>query len=195
VAVEFKYTPLFNTFQEDAAESNQTLPYFYHTMNRTQDNLVPLTKATQRTFMLTQGATPSNFTKVRTIKYKPNWLQGGLTALGQNSGGTIIAAANIGAKCSYDWLPAPIMLQGSPGNNTTAETAILPIVGNNPSLNYLATNTVVYNGHADLCVQDSSYGLDTQQSLAKVECTVHWVFKGPCGSFPNLRDPEPVKVA
>jgi len=187
--VEWRYTPYYNSFQEDGNQTLPTTPYMYHIMNRTQDSFIPGTKATQTQYMISQGSKPLKYTGIRVIKYKPNWNSAGLTLWNAS----VLNTVQVGSKVEYGWLPCPDQISGQTSGNTIAQQVVVPIPGNNPIIGSINTATVIYNGHYDFFDQGVASGL-SQPSCGVLTCTVKWEFKNPGGVFLVDRDP-PVEPA
>lgn len=189
--VEWTYTPLYNTFQEDAAETNVQVPYMYTIMNRTQDSFAPATKATAAQFIETQGAKPKTFTKKIVLRYKPNWTSPGLVNV-RAPAGLVNYVVNLGSTPSYKWLSCPTQLGGQGSGNTYGQQQINLISGSNTmpgGVGLIDTATVVYNGHYEFFDQVGNSG--TEPTTGHLSCTVKWEFKNPGGVYINPRDPAP----
>jgi len=111
-AVEWKYKPLFNTFQDSISTtvSSPSKPEFYSIMNRNgnfpANTLLELKE---------QGAIARSFARNLNIKYKPNTL---LLASIANTDGTTVANAN---ELKFNaWLPCSQTVAISPSSDWTA---------------------------------------------------------------------------
>lgn len=157
--VVWTYEPLYNTFQDSVG--GITKPYLYVAMNRIQR---PNTNVT-REVLQAQGAQPQAFTGKKVISYVPNWCSPGLTA--------IATAPNMntslqGLKAQYSWLASNF---GNFLYSGDTRPAGYPTI---PSPNH--SQFALYNGHFALA--DMTIAGADQPLVARVTCTVHWVFKG-----------------
>lgn len=178
VKVEWQIEPLYNTFQDGNAGTEITVPYIYMTMNRTQDRTGISLEDIQA-----MGAKPQKLIGKKTIAYRPNWCSPGLNTyanvvVSTPTGVTnaITRFTNLGLRANYDWVASPVQL------NTPAEDPNLPkyIVPALPfgtgqdDMNAVNCSQVIYNGHTVWVEQ-----VNNTQRVARVTCTVHWVFKDP----------------
>lgn len=191
--VEWTIEPLYNTFQDGTAGTEVSVPYYYTVMNRTQDK-----SALNLDDYQAQGSKPKKLVAKTTIKYRPNWCSGGLSAYYFNNNGTMAPlqytyaqTPMLGLQQQYGWLASPhtILDQNEtsvinpiqPDGDLAPPGSLLPpLTGMNP----VYANKVVYNGFSMLV--DQSVPTGTLQPVARVVCTVHWAFKGPqCNYRPN----------
>lgn len=199
-AVEWRYTPSFNTFQDQVGTVNDvTAPVIYTAMNRTQDLFVPATKATQLQYMCTMGPKGKDFKKPFSIKYVPNWCSPGLIATSVNpTTGALSGLASMGQRKQTGFLACPTSRDGLWRQPGIGNTLVDPITDDYVSAttsfksNSIWPASVVYNGHYDYIRQDSSFSLPDQRVIGLIECIVHWEFKGPNGTFIVPLD-EPIK--
>ena len=191
--VEWEYYPLFNTFQEDLPETQPTIPYILHNMNRTQDATIPSDSANYVKFMESQGAVPQKFTKKVVLRYKPNWCSPGLQSVNVNPAtGSVIAVLSSGLTTNYGWLMAPNS-NGVAGNVAQVAKIVQPSTQSNIVSNVIVPNVVIntqYNGHTLLFQQDTA----GTSKVADLVCRVKWVFKGPAPYWVTLREPPPSKL-
>lgn len=172
--VIYKYEPLFTEF----VDGNESAPYYYMIMNRTQDR-----QAYTGSQLRMQGAVPKLFKNGVTISYKPNWCSQGLGAYTQVPGGPITSINATGLKKEYGWLQTP-RYNGSLDVATPIMTNQL-IAGNvNPMALYTAQT--IYNGHIAYFDQAVPTGSPV---VARRTITVVWEFKGPKVDI-NLTEPE-----
>lgn len=167
--VEWRIEPTYNTFQEGTT-TNTSLPYFYVTMNRTQDttgiNLVDIQA---------MGAKGQKMTSIKKVSYKPNWCSPGLNFVHKiGSPASVDDTYSLGLRAQYGWLASPhgYATAGVGGNMTPANptnTALLLAPAD------ILTNLAVYNGHSVWI--DQEFGATA--TIARVTCTVHWEFKDP----------------
>ena len=194
-SVEWTFTPLYNTFQDDLAGNAITVPYFYTTMNRTQDKSGLIVDDYQ-----SMGAKPKKLNGKTVIRYRPNWCSGGLSAYYFNNNGTMAPlqytysqTPQLGLQTQYGWLASPHEVTDRENGETSQMDIIAPADGTlEPpgsllppltGMNPVYTNRVVYNGHSVLIDQEIPTG--TLQAVAKVTCTVTWAFKGPQCTYRN----------
>lgn len=163
--VEWTIEPLYNTFQDGTTGTEVTLPYMYLTMNRTQDSTGINLQDIQA-----MGAKPKKLVAKQTIKYRPNWCSPGLIAANIGQG----QLANVGLQAQYSFLACP---DTNVGLNLTQGFAPATAPGQFPTNSVVFANSVVYNGHTVYIDQAVPSGV--LQPVAKVVCTVHWVFKDP----------------
>jgi hypothetical protein len=181
--VEWRIDALYNTFQES---STGTVPYIYKVMNRTQ-SAQPLNIQD----IQAQGAKPVKFVGAHKVSYRPNWcVLGPLQTQPVAGTGSLVAASPIyanGLKAVYDWISSP---EGNAGQNNTASNplAFAPIkptpgfAGVSQSV-VNAPNQTIYNGHAVFIDQLIPVAA---LPVARVSCTVTWLFKDPnCSYIPN----------
>lgn len=199
-AVEWRYTPRFNTFQDYVGTADDvTAPVIYTAMNRTQDAFVPSTKVTQLQYMRTMGPKGKDFKKPFSVKYVPNWCSPGLIATSVNpTTGAVSGLASMGQRKQTGFLACPTTRDGLWRQSTIGNSLIDPITApfvtasTSFKSNSVWPSAAVYNGHYDYIRQDSSFGFDVQRDIGLLECIVHWEFKGPNGTFIVPLD-EPIK--
>lgn len=191
--VEWEYTPQYNTFQDDLAESNQQIPYMYSIMNRTQDaNIVPTAQTVQ--FMQSMGVSPKKFTNKVVIRYKPNWCSPGLIMQRLNPNPStpfLDGIASSGLRANYGWLASP---DTDPlGNPSTTMSVVDPASSTFPAGFNIPQNfpgSTVYNGHLTFFTQGPAF--TTKQQVGSVVCRVKWSFKQP--SYLAVIPPSSVDV-
>ena len=178
--VEWKYEPLYNTFQDSAGALSK--PYLYTLMNRQQEN--EFTNINTQNFGAIQaaGAKAVALASTHVIKYVPNWCSPGLIAT--TAGGAPFA---LGLQKQYGWLATPTgstSTNTGPSNNVVVRVIDPPIQNTAlaPVGNY--ANAVVYNGH--LSYLDQKVASTTSTPIARVTATVMWKFKG---AFCRLLEP------
>jgi len=175
--VEFSYEPLYNFYREDPTVPQPTMPYFYSSMNRTQS------ARSQNLFdFQAEGARTTKFNKKIVKKYRPNWCSQGLMTGAPIQGSPQSLQAGLyanGLQAEYGWLMCP---EAITTDNTGQITS--PLLSANQALNGMTvataipinTNQVVYNGHSVFIEQNQSV---TGAVIAKVTCSVTWLFKDP----------------
>lgn len=176
--VEWNMDPLYNTFQDGPTAAS--VPYLYTVMNRTQD-----TAGLNVQDFQAMGAKPKKFVGQHKLTYKPNWCsQGiGLTLITSGSAGSVSSPVlATGLKQESAWLMSP---DGNSGPNTTQSTSTAFYSPNptppgtlSPAPFRTITNQVVYNGHA-IFVDQLLPVVGTNVPIARVTCTVTWLFKDP----------------
>lgn len=164
----YRYVPLANVFQGGVA--GQQIPTWQMLMNRTGDNAL-WTAAEYDA----QGALSQQFTKQKTIKYKPNLVQSVSVRADAAVGGPPLASSNlrqIGTRPLYDaWLSTPF---------GTIET----VAGDaNSNLNIYAdaTGEILYWGHSIL--------MTASGTVCQVYLEVEWEFKDPLYHAPPPQAP------
>jgi len=190
VKVVWSYEPLYNTFQSGNAAISK--PYIYMLMNRTQNQ----NNATTLQNIQACGAKPRALVSKIVIAYKPNWCSAGLTAVvpGPTPGDRNYIQQ--GLQAQYGWLASvgtPVSLQnGNPAGTAgkfnppeISSVALDPInqnLDNSTSTLANLVNNTVYNGHTTFIDQETvgSEG----QVIARLTCTVEWVFKGAVFNAP-----------
>jgi len=199
VKVIWSYEPCYNTFQSGNVATSK--PYLYVLMNRTQNqNNAPTLPQLQAC-----GARPVALVSTKKIVYKPNWCSAGLTAVipGPTPGDRNYIQQ--GLRAQYGWLASAgrtLSIQngnpaGSVGNVNPPDitsTGLEPINQNLDNSTITLTNSVnntVYNGHTTYI--DQEYQGAEAQVIARLTCTVHWVFKGAV--FNNLIGPQSTSPA
>jgi len=172
--VEYKYEPLYNTFQDGPAALSK--PYMYTLMNRQQEN--EFTNINTQNFRAIQaaGAKAVALASTKTIKYVPNWCSPGLIAT--TAGGQPFS---MGLQKEFGWLATPTGSTSpgtGPSNNVVVREIDPPI--QNTALATLGNyaNAVVYNGHLSYLDQKVAAGGDTPPPICRVTATVMWKFKG-----------------
>lgn len=206
VSIEYKYTPRYNTFQEQGTGStnNSSVPYVYTIMNRTQDSLAPaVTPLMGRQFMESMGAKPRTFTKAFTLRYKPNWCSPGLISLqstsfltGNTSNPNQNAYTNLvqnGLKAEYGWINCPNFV--APQTGLSAINAFEAPINGPPGMVSGPASSIypVYNGHYFYVQQRQQGGVDPD--VCDLQITAKWVFKHPGGFATDApRDPPPVEA-
>lgn len=181
--VTYSLVPLFNTFQEGIAVDS--VPYLYTVMNRTQDGLA------QTVFDLqAMGAKPARLVGKKTISYVPNWCSGGLSTYSFDPvTRNVIGGTNQGLRAQYAYLACPDSFSGAPDIPFTLNP-IEPSPGLvNASMTAINANQVTYNGHNYFVDQLFSGGLTN--TVARLTCTVTWLFKDPHFNA-YVREPAPV---
>lgn len=183
--VVWQYEPLFNVFGEAAGAT--TKPYVYTQMNRGQNVLVASLANIQAV-----GARPVPFIKKFEMKYTPNWCTPGLvsyiTTTGQTGATSVI---NQGVQPCYKWLNTPDTYRtnvSGPGfwngvvptqakDNEVRNLNDSVQINNNNSSSFIQSmeNNVMYNGHN---IWFEQFGAIENVPIARVTCTVHWLFKG-----------------
>jgi len=186
--VMWNYEPLYNTFQDSVGAS--TVPYLYTLMNRGQINPspVPALKNIQAC-----GARPIKLVSKTTIAYKPNWCSPGLLAVLKGDGtepGPVNNVLQQGVKQQYDWLACSGVEVRSINGTTVEVPNVAPVIQANidgtdgivvvapPAGIFSAVsvpNNVVYNGHINWIDQEVDAN---SQPVARLTCTVEWLFKG-----------------
>jgi len=179
--VEWTIEPLYNTFQDGTTGAEVTVPYMYLTMNRTQDQTGIVLADIQA-----MGAKPQKLVGKKTISYVPNWCSPGLNTYANSqfmtpSGGVanaLVRITNLGLKAQYSLLASPDTVDANNAQNVPSYIVpSIPPGTNQDGLNAINANQVVYNGHTVWIDQEVPTG--TLQPVARVVCTVHWVFVGP----------------
>jgi len=169
VSVEWIVEAQFNTFQDGTSGSEVTMPYYYQTMNRTQD-----TTGINLQDIQAMGSKPKKLTGKVVTKYTPNWCSPGLMYQTADSGG-IVSQASYGLKAQYSYLACP----DTPVDPNTP-SSFVPAIPPGSLLNNstgIVANQVVYNGHTFIVDQAISTGV--LQPVARVVCNVVWHFKDP----------------
>jgi len=184
VKVVWSYEPCYNTFQ--SGNTTVSKPYLYIVMNRTQNQ----NNAQSLTQLQACGARPQALIGTKKVSYKPNWCSPGLTAINPGPTPGDRNYLSQGLQAQYGWLaspgvaasiqngnPAGSVGQLNPPNITTP--GLQPI---NQSIDTTNTNTAitaystVYNGHTSFV--DQEYVGQSGQVIARLTCTVTWLFKG-----------------
>lgn len=169
--VEWSMEALYNTFQDGTTGSEVTIPYYYQTMNRTQD-----TTGINLQDIQAMGAKPKKLTGKSVTSYTPNWCSPGLTTYANSvGGGSIARLTQLGLKAQYSYLASPDADEGK--NNPSYQVPALPSGTGQDGMNAVNANMPVYNGHTVFVDQLVPTG--TLQAVARVVCTVTWLFKDP----------------
>jgi len=183
--VEWTYEPLYNVFQDGAASASK--PYLYFKMNRSLDKTIPANLADMRAM----GATPRAMASTIKIKYRPNWNSPGLSVY-TTSGGAVTRPVQLGQKVEYGWLQnspylqtqdsqgaviVPITARRNPGDLQHQQSGQLTTYGYQQITNW--TDFVQYSGHNEFFDQAIQQGSDPDTRIARLTCTVHWIFKDP----------------
>jgi len=172
VSVEWIVEALYNTFQDGTTGSEVTMPYYYQTMNRTQD-----TTGINLQDIQAMGAKPKKLTGKVITKYTPNWCSPGLSTYANNVPPTAIARlTQLGLKAQYSYLACPDT-DLAELNNPSYIVPVLPTGTGQDGMNAVNTNQVIYNGHTIFV--DQSVPTGVLQPVARVVCNVTWHFKDP----------------
>lgn len=180
----WSYEPLFNTFANDTAGNNDTVPYLYSVMNRTGDGVLPNSLAAFQAM----GARPIKFLRKHNITYRPNWNTPGLPF---DVNGTQFM---LGSKLEYGWIDSspynsrinvptgnPFTQQNVSGLFIPATNTQLPADVAAPSGTVTTTTSasysVEYNGHD--VVFDQYVTAGAEQKIGRLTLTVEWHFKTP----------------
>jgi len=158
--VVWRYVPLYNVFQTDAASTTPSIPTFQRVMNRSGD-LTVWTPAQYENI----GAVNQNFNKTIILKYKPNLVQVLL-------GGPQVASPTA---VNYQIGTRPIF-------NQWIATNTFNIDANEPVGNFTRTNypNVSYQGHSILFSRLIGGAGPTDHSpIGNYEVTVRCEFKDP----------------
>lgn len=182
LSVTWTYHPIYNVFQ-NSGNTAVGAPYFYKTMNRTQDSHIY-----NKFDLQAMGAKPIRFTKPLSFTYKPNWCSSGLLVAGQYSNTSINTLAAQGLKPEWGWLQAPGPGAGANPSNVSPVPAfsdtqgvpgpIPPAAQASTSAQMLpiyAANTM-FNGHDVFIQQDNA---SATQDVCRLTVTVKWAFKDP----------------
>jgi len=153
--VKFTYSPLYNTFQEQAGTGGPSVPSFYYTMDRLQ-SLNPST--TSLTDLVQKGAQRRRFDKPVSIKYRPNTM---VTTGTSNPGVASAQILQINGADYGRWFPCVTQNIGSGQFNTP---------------NTLSAHTQLYNGHWTYFEQASA---SAGSVCATVAITIRCSFKNP----------------
>nr|WAE42328.1 MAG: capsid protein [Cressdnaviricota sp.] len=179
--VEYEYIPSYNTFQDG---SGTTVPYLYHVMNRTGEELPapPYDNA----FLQRMGAMPIKLTKQITKSYKPNTLMGTCSThdlvAGTNPTGNPGGNIRWTFTPKYDeWQSTEFLgltpQQASAGGNTMTQVGFAPST---------------YYGHYAYIKQDrDATGEDPVCDLIVKVC---WEFKDP-RSLNDTREAQMANIA
>lgn len=167
-AVEWKYKPLYNTFQDQngtATVSTPSKPQFYMIMNRNG-----AFQATTLANLEQQGARARDFARDLVVKYKPNTvIQTSISGVN----GTPLQA-NVPELQWNAWLPTTPIGGASPPSD--------------PSL-------VPYYGHQFYILQDK-VSISVDPVIAKLELTITFEFKNPGiqppAGLPEMKQVKPV---
>lgn len=155
----FRYIPLANVFQGGVA--GQQIPTWQMIMNRTGDST-----AWSAAEYDAQGALAQQFTKQKTIKYKPNLVQS-VSVRADTTVGTAPSAASsqlrqIGTRPLYDaWLATPFKVIETVSGDANNELDIYPDT----------TGEILYWGHSILVTSSGT--------ACEVYLEVEWEFKDP----------------
>lgn len=165
--VEYEYLPAYNTFQDG---SGTTVPYLYHVMNRTGEQLPnpPYDNA----YLQRMGATPMKLTKAIAKSYKPNTLVGTASthSIVQATNPSGIPGGNIRWTFTpkYDEWQSTEFLQPTPNGVESAGGVPLNPAGFGPS---------TYYGHYIYIKQDKD--AVAEDPVCDLIVKVHWEFKDP----------------
>jgi len=180
--------PLYNTFQDGATGNEISAPYLYNVMNRTQDSRLHTLLDFQA-----MGSRPQKFTSKKVISYTPNWCSSGLTTFTKDLSGNYLGGTSQGLKAQYSYLACPDDRNKAPniGQGIVPNDPRDPNPTVNTGLNTINANQVIYNGHI-MFVDQLVFTAD--QPVARMTCTVTWLFKDP--NFTSfLRDPPAAIVS
>ena len=172
VSVEWTMEALYNTFQDGTTGAEVTIPYYYQTMNRTQD-----TTGINLKDMQAMGAKPKKMVGKTVTRYTPNWCSPGLSTYATSvPPGAIARFTQLGLKAQYSYLASPTVDQGAQ-NLPVYIVPALPVGTGQDGMNAVNANQVIYNGHTVFVDQEVPTGV--LQPVARVVCTVTWHFKDP----------------
>jgi len=185
---EWKYEPLYNTFQDGVGGLSK--PYLYTLMNRQQETA--FTNINSQNFQAIQsaGAKAVALASTKNVKYVPNWCSPGLVAT--TSGGEPMT---LGLQKQFSWLSTPSgttsTQAGVPSNNVAMRIISPPVQNTALGVVYNYANAVVYNGHLDYLDQKISQGGDTPPPICRITLTVVWKFKGAACRLLGLSSEAP----
>lgn len=171
VSVEWTMEALYNTFQDGITGAEVTIPYYYQTMNRTQD-----TTGINLQDIQAMGAKPKKLTGKSVTKYTPNWCSPGLSGLTvAPDSDNVVDIKHYGLKAQYSYLACP---DDNPGLNQGSKQ-VPAIAPGAPTAGMVigVPNMAVYNGHT--VYVDQAVPTGVLQPVARVVCTVTWAFKDP----------------
>jgi len=188
--VVWSYEPCYNTFQSGNVATSK--PYLYIVMNRTQNQ----NNASTLTQLQACGARPVALVATKKITYKPNWCSPGLTAVnpGPTQGDNVYYSQ--GLQAQYGWLASAGQVLSLQTGGPAGSGALFNPPAINPnsfrpinqsldvtnSNNIILSNTAVYNGHTSFV--DQEYQGAEGQVIARLTCTVTWLFKGAVFNSP-----------
>jgi len=170
--VKYTYTPLYNTFQEQAGTGGPSVPAFYYTMDRLQ-SLNPST--TTLTDLVQKGAQRRLFSKPISIKYRPNTMV--TTGIASNQVSIVsgaIETLQINGADYGRWFPCTTQNIGGASLNTP---------------NTLSAHTQLYNGHWTYFEQASA---SAGSVCATIAITIRCSFMNP---LVNETPVSPIPVA
>jgi len=184
--VTWTLEPLYNTFQDGTTGNEVSAPYLYQLMNRTQDSRYKTLIDYQAC-----GVKPQKFTSKRVLAYTPNWCSPGLTTYTKSLDGVFTGGTNQGLKAQYAYLACPDDSNMAPGigQGIVPLDPRLPDPTTNTGMYTINANQVEYSGHGIFIDQLVPTG--DSQPVARVVCTVTWLFKDPNFSA-FIREPEPI---
>jgi len=182
--VVWSYEPCYNTFQ--SGNTTVSKPYLYIVMNRTQNQ----NNAQTLTQLQACGARPQALIGTKKVSYRPNWCSPGLTAINPGPTPGDRNYLSQGLQAQYGWLASAgrtTSLQngnpaGSGGLYNPPTLNPIPMQPINQSIDVTNTNTAIeanstiYNGHTSFV--DQEYVGQSGQVIARLTCTVTWLFKG-----------------
>ena len=184
--VTWTYECLYNTFQEG---SNYAKPYMFSSMDRTQQLTASSLGALQHA-----GARSVAFTKTQTISYVPNWVSPGAVALAKDGQGNVSSVYAQGYKKEYGWVNCPTRTLGSGAGPDEVYDVLYNASVGQPLGIATANNMCYFNGHRMWIDQTPA---TTANVIARVTCTVHWLFKGAkyqvSGASPTVDVPVAAK--
>ena len=174
--------PLFNTFQEGSGAA-ASIPYLYHTMNRTQD-----TTGQNIADLQAMGASPRKMTSKMKFSYKPNWCAPSLIMNQGNISANLVYTSGLTA--AYGWLASFPQTTTSHGQSSIFNPAVVVVNPTPPG--YTSTvgspvvaNQTVYNGSSIFADQEYQ-GSTSVAPIARITCQVEWHFKDAhCTYIPN----------
>jgi len=174
---------LYNTYQDGVG--GDTIPYLYKIMDRTQNS-----SGFYLNDLQASGVKPVKMIGTKTYTFAPNWCSSGLTTYGSNpETGALTSITALGLRAQYSYLATPdiIELQQAAQFLVPVDPRIpLPVAGGMNSVN---TNNVCYNG-MDMYIDQK--GNLNDPYLARLRCTVTWMFKDP--KFHSTIAPKAVEL-
>jgi len=174
---------LYNTYQDGVG--GDTIPYLYKIMDRTQNS-----SGFYLNDLQASGVKPSKMIGTKTFTFKPNWCSGGLTTYARTpETGAIVALTALGLRAQYAYLATPDTVEVQ-----QAPSFLVPIDPLNPinpgtGVNAINANNVCYNG-MDMYIDQK--GNLNDPYLARLRCTVTWMFKDP--KFHSTIAPKAVEL-
>jgi len=197
--VTWSYEPCYNTFQSGNVATSK--PYLYIVMNRVQN----VNNAASLVQLQACGAKPMALVGTRKVSYRPNWCSPGLTAVnpGPTQGDNVYYSQ--GLQAQYGWLASSGQVLSLQNGGPAGSGAIFnpPAINDNSfrptnqsldvtnNSNIILANTTVYNGHTTFI--DQEYVGAEAQVIARLTCTVTWLFKGAVFNSPI--GPQSTQVA